>query len=447
MSRTTKGLVSAANQHSVLGVAFLALLVFFVWFTYAIFNKKFTDYAEVELEASKTGLQLPDRADVKVRGVIVGEVLDATASGEEVSLTLGLYPDELEAIPSDITARILPKTLFGEKFVALQIPGEPSEDPIAAGDVIEQTEVAIEVEKVLSDLYPLLRAVQPAELNYTLNAMSTALEGRGEAIGGNLEILNDYLERTNPQIPALVEDLRLLSDVSDVYRSVVPEVVRLLRNSVTTGNTFVEKEQKIQALFADVASFSNTSRDFLEQNGDNIIRLSRLGQQTLPVFAKYAPIYPCLLEGIVRAIPNQAESFRDFTLHINLEVLEKQPRGFNPRDDPRYGDKRGPLSSDLCRRAINGVYGQENLPPLSLVPNIDDGVDEPTGKKGQSRTAPGFSFAGSPDLSSGYAGTVAERELVSSIGAPVLGVPTDEVPDVASLLFGPLARGTEVSLR
>ncbi|HZJ05183.1 MAG TPA: MlaD family protein, partial [Nocardioidaceae bacterium] len=149
MSRTTKGLVSAANQHSVLGVAFLALLVFFVWFTYAIFNKKFTDYAEVELEASKTGLQLPDRADVKVRGVIVGEVLDATASGEEVSLTLGLYPDELEAIPSDITARILPKTLFGEKFVALQIPGEPSEDPIAAGDVIEQTEVAIEVEKVL----------------------------------------------------------------------------------------------------------------------------------------------------------------------------------------------------------------------------------------------------------------------------------------------------------
>jgi len=29
----------------------------------------------------------------------------------------------------------------------------------------------------------------------------------------------------------------------------------------------------------------------------------------------------------------------------------------------------------------------------------------------------------------------------------VMGVPTDDVPDVATLLLGPLARGTEVSVR
>jgi ABC-type transporter Mla subunit MlaD len=40
--------------------------------------------------------------------------------------------------------------------------------------------VATEVEEVLSDLYPLLRTVQPAEINSTLNALATALEGRGE---------------------------------------------------------------------------------------------------------------------------------------------------------------------------------------------------------------------------------------------------------------------------
>ena len=44
----------------------------------------------------------------------------------------------------------------------------------------------------------------------------------------------------------LVEDLRLLSEVSDVYRSAVPEIARTLRNSVTTGATFIEKEQKIE---------------------------------------------------------------------------------------------------------------------------------------------------------------------------------------------------------
>ena len=33
---------------------------------------------------------------------------------------------------------------------------------------------------MLSDLYPLLRTVQPAAMNYTLTALADALEGRGE---------------------------------------------------------------------------------------------------------------------------------------------------------------------------------------------------------------------------------------------------------------------------
>jgi phospholipid/cholesterol/gamma-HCH transport system substrate-binding protein len=424
-------------EHRVLGVAFLALLLLAVWFTYAVFNKSFTEYDEVTLRASKTGLQLPDRADVKLRGVIVGEVVDAKTTEDGVDLTLGLYPSRREVVPADVTAQIIPKTLFGEKYVALQTDGA-ADDPIRPGDVIEETELSIEVERLLNDIYPFLRTVQPAELNYTLTAMANALEGRGETIGENLSTLNDYLERTNPQLPALVADLRMLSQVSDVYRSVIPEVARLLRNSVTSGNTFIEKEQKIQALFADVAAFSSTSKDFLEANGDNIIRLGQLGARQLPVFAKYAPEYPCLLDGIVKIGPRQAEAFRGYTLHIQLETLPKQPRGFGPQDDAVYADKRGPHDEAMCRRAINDEWGQDNLPPKSLVPDIKDGVEESTGKE---RPAPMV------DPSSGFAGTSAERDVVNSVAAPVLGVPVDSVPDVASLLFGPLARGMEVELR
>jgi phospholipid/cholesterol/gamma-HCH transport system substrate-binding protein len=428
-------------EHRVFGVAFLTLLLLAGWFTYAVFNKSFTEYDEVTLRASHTGLQLPDRADVKLRGVIVGEVIDSETSGDGVNLTLGLYPSRRDDVPAGVSARILPKTLFGEKYVALE-PAEGVATTTAAaiqpGDTIEEAEVGFEVERLLNDIYPFLRTVQPAELNYTLTALATALEGRGEAVGANFATLDDYLKRTNPQIPALVEDLRLLSEVSDTYREAVPEVARLLRNSVTTGNTFIEKEHKIQALFADVAAFSSTSRDFLEANGDNIIRLGELGARQLPVYEKYAPEYPCLLDGIVKIGPRQAEAFRGYTLHINLETLPKQPRGFGPQDDAVYGDKRGPHDQDLCRRAINDEWGQHNLPPKSLVPDIVDGVDESTGKQ---RPAPTI------DLSSGFAGTTSERSVVNSVAAPVLGVPAESVPDVASLLFGPLARGMEVELR
>ncbi len=423
-------------RHRVLGVGFLALLVFLAWGTYAVFTKKFVKYVPVTLHTSTIGLQLPALADVKIRGVIVGNVRSATTDGHGAVLSLALDPDKVSVIPANVGARILPKTLFGEKYVALQVPAHPSSRSISAGDVITESRVAIEVEKVLSDFYPLLRTVQPAQLNYTLTAMADALEGRGEKLGESLVTLDGYLGRVNPQIPLLVEDLRKLGAVSDTYRSVVPELAQLLRNSVRTGQTFVSKEQKIQALFDDVASFSSTSRDFLEANGANIIRLSKQGQAQLPLFAKYAPEYPCLLKGMVDWIPQMDSGWRGHTLHINLETLPHQPTGYTPADSPRYAAHNGPHCSELP----HPPHDQSNPGPQPPVHDVHDGVTGGHGKF-RPRSAPGF------DVTSGFAGTAAERSVVDSIAAPAMGVPADEIPDVATLLFGPLARGTEVSLR
>jgi phospholipid/cholesterol/gamma-HCH transport system substrate-binding protein len=427
--------LAAAGGPRVLGVAFLALLLFFVWATTAVFTKKFVDYVPVTLKTSKIGLQLPALADVKIRGVQVGEVREIHSNGDGATLNLAIDPDQADIIPSNATARIVPKTLFGEKYVELQVPAAPSADSIQAGDVITQSEVAIEVEKLLSDLYPLLRTVQPAEINYTLTALATALEGRGEDIGKNLVVLDDYLKRTNPQIPLLVDDLTKLGQVSEEYNDVVPELANLLRNSVTTGQTFVQKEDKIQALFSDVASFSSTSKDFLEQNGDNIIRLSEQGQEQLPLFAKYSSEYPCLLQSMVKWSPSMESAYRGYGLHITLETIPRQPRGYDVRDDPQYDDHGGPIAESSCRAAPS--YSQNKLPGTRYAPPLKDGVDYPLGK----RVAPGF------DLTSGYAGTSAEKSVVNAIAASAMGVASDEVPDVATLLFGPLARGTEVSVR
>ncbi len=50
-------------------------------------------------------------------------------------------------------------------------------------------------------------------------------------------------------------------------------------------------------------------------------------------------------------------------------------------------------------------------------------------------------------MTSGYAGTAAERDVISSFAGPAMGVSPKQVPDTTSLLFGPLARGSRVSLR
>lgn len=413
-----------------IGVLFIALILAGIWFTYAIFTKKFTDYDEVTLSTSKIGLQLPSRADVKIRGVIVGEVLDAKATANGAELTLGLYPDETHTIPRNVTARIEPKTLFGEKYVALQVPEAP-EGAIRAGDEITQTVVAHEVEQTLSDLYPLLRAVQPAELNKTLNALATALEGRGELIGQNLSILDGYLKRMNPLLPDLVEDIRLLAETSDLYADVVPEIATTLRNTVTTGNTLRTNEKQLLALYRDVSRFSNTTRSFLAENGDNIIRVNQTGAQITRVLAKYSPEYTCLLGGIVRAGQLQAEAFRGFTLHINLELLPHQPRAYTPADKPRYGAKNGPY----CGKLPSPPWNQKNV--FRNVPNLDDGIDEPTGK-GTMRVAPGWSEA------EWYVGSPAERDFVRALLAAATGQVPADVSDFGVAMFAPLVRGAEV---
>jgi len=425
--------VKILHSFKILGLVFLCLVMAGVYLTYGIFSKKFVDYDTVTLDASTIGLQLPSRADVKIRGVIVGEVLgfDTTADGAQVKL--GLYPDKIDTIPANVTGSIVPKTLFGEKYVSLVVPDHPASQHIEAGDTITHTQVATEVEKVLNDLYPLLRTVQPAAINQTLNALATALEGRGEEIGKNLETVDSYLKRINPQIPKIVDDLRLTANVSDTYSQVMPQIAQILRNTVKTTSTLRDRSAKLNALFTNVTSFSNTARDFLDQNGDNLIHLSRVGEEQLRVLARYSPEFPCLTKGIVNAGKLQAQAFRGFTLHIVLETLPHQPRGYTSRDVPRLGDNRGPN----CLHLPNPPWSQSN--PVRHQPNFNDGVDEPTGK-GTDRVAPDY-------YRTDLAGSRQESDLLKSLLGPALGETATDVPDLGVLLVGPLARGAEVSLR
>ncbi len=186
-----------------------------------------------------------------------------------------------------------------------------------------------------------------------------------------------------------------------------------------------------------MSGLSDESRVFLDQNGDNIIRLGQLGAQQLRLLAKYAPEYPCLTGGIVNAGRLQAEAFRGFTLHIVLETLPNQPRGYNASDVPRLGEDRGPS----CLHLPTPPWNQGN--PLRHQPDFDDGVDSPLGK-GTSRVAPGLGGQLGGDA---YAGSSGEAAVLRSLLGPGLGMPAADVPDLGVLLVGPMARGAEVTLR
>ena len=96
----------------------------------------FKDDEEVKLQTSKIGLQLPSRADVKIRGVIVGEVLEfaSTQPPREARAFIGEIAHILNALLAALQQRqsayaAIPNALLelaGEKPQPVQIaPDEP----------------------------------------------------------------------------------------------------------------------------------------------------------------------------------------------------------------------------------------------------------------------------------------------------------------------------------
>ncbi|WP_300682230.1 MCE family protein [Nocardioides sp.] len=358
----------SALKFRALGVCFLALMIGGVWLTYAVFTKKFTSYDEVTLQTTTLGLQLPDRADVKIRGVLIGEVLKTTATADGATLTLGIKPSQLHTVPANVTGAILPKTLFGEKYVSLDIPATPSSQSLRTGAVIAKTHVATELEAVLTDLYPLLRAVDPADLNMTLNAVSTSLEGRGAELGSTLETADGYLKKLNPQLPELIDDLRKTATVSNTYSSIMPKLAQILRDSIITTGTLKEQQQPVHDLLTNVTGLSNTAKAFLLANEGSLTSLAQINDGLLSNAARYSPEFPCLLGGLDALGQRESGVFRNYTLHIVLETLAKQPRTYTAADKPVLREDRGPT----CGHLPTPNWSQAN--PLRVVPQVDDGV-------------------------------------------------------------------------
>ncbi len=214
-----------------LGLAGLLAVLGSAGLTYAVYNKAFTETASVTVVVEQLGEQLGIPADVKVRGVRVGEVRSSTPDDSgKVVLELALEPTALADIPAAVTARILPKTLFGERYVELVVASGASASAtgtLAEGAVIAQDTSArsVQLQEVFDELGPLLRTVQPADLNATLSSLAAALAGRGEELGGTLDRLGAYVAELRPLVPQLQTDLTLLADVTARYGEAAPALL------------------------------------------------------------------------------------------------------------------------------------------------------------------------------------------------------------------------------
>jgi phospholipid/cholesterol/gamma-HCH transport system substrate-binding protein len=432
-------------RNRILGVTFVVLLAGALTMSVLQYRKAFTPVDRVTLLADHTGLQLNPGADVKLHGVLVGEVRTVGSDGRGARVRLALDPDLTPQIPADVSARLLPKTLFGERYVALVPPPNPASRSLRDGGVIPQdrSSSAIELERVLDGALPLLQSIRPDQLAATLAAIATALEGRGNKLGETLVALDNYLKQLNPQMSTIADDVRKLVTVLDTYDGALPDLLALLRDVTVPMNTVRDQSAQLATLLAEATQAADSTRLFLQRHGDQIIQLGEVSRPLLELLAVYAPEYACLLAGLQAGLPLAEEVFAGGRMHITLEITRDNGKYIAGRDDPVYGARNGPQ----CHGLPNPPIPAPELP-------INDGYDYGGSRPGPAKVPvgiPGAPASGAPVAgpgpSMGSAGTAEEQNLIRPLIGAATGVPPVEVPDIAVILWGPLLRGAVVNAR
>ncbi|HEY0805162.1 MAG TPA: MCE family protein [Pseudonocardiaceae bacterium] len=439
-----------------LGLLLIVLIAAFVFVTVLFYNQTFTPYVPVTLHADHTGNELSAGSDVKVRGMLVGTVKSVSSTGDGAVINLALQPGLVNQIPADVTAQLLPKTLFGERYVDLVVPGTASPRHIASGDVIGQdrTTEGIEVARVLDDLMPVLQAVQPQKLSVTLTAIATALQGRGPELGQTLSQLGQYVGQLNPQLPTLEHDLQALTKTTNTYNQAAPNLIKALNDLTVTSGTIVNQQGNLANLYATLSTASDNLDNFLKANGNNLIQVSSASRPTLDTLARYSPEYPCFLKQMAGIVPAIDTAFGKGTnqpgLHATLEITINRGKYQPNQDAPAFNDNRGPRCYDLHpapnpfpQYAPDGPMndGSTHPPPARTT---NDGLLPPT----NAQTILGNTTPQSADTGgSGLPNSAAEAGFLAELIGPSVGVAPQAFPSWSSELIGPLFRGTEVTVK
>jgi virulence factor Mce-like protein len=321
-----------------------------------------------------TGDGLMPKADVKYRGVLVGEVDSvATAQGGATQdVTIHLKPEYADSIPANVTARTVPSNVFAVNSIELLAPETPSAKAIEAGDEVAQ-DTSVEttaLQSTLTDVRELLKAIQPERLGHILNAIAGGLDPQGRVPGSTLERLNRVLAAIDDGTPTGQDLLTRTSAGFAALNQSMPQLVDAVAASVTTNLTLVEKQAQFEnLLFAGVFTMDST-HDLFARNPD----LGKvLVQSTSVVFDNLSddqgamnasiPELDKSLIGVVGSFKKSGPWAPQVYLTQVANISFTPFRPYVRADCPRYGDMEGPS----CYTAP--IHGDPGYLPESMYPH------------------------------------------------------------------------------
>ncbi len=282
--------MSTRIRNALIGVVALALLAGAVWATgmNLIKGGLFQTTTPAYALFSNCGQGLRTGGDVKLRGVLVGEIgTIERVQGSDCKVELDLFPSEIEHIPANSGAQIRAKTVFGEKWVEILYPEDPVEERLAQGDTIplERTIDPLEVETILNTALPILDAIDPEALAGTLEALADGFVGHEEAairaMQTGIEAMSPFND--NPRLAR--EGIRQLRESGELLRDVSPELLAAMDNLDELNRFTVANAQLIDESLERTPVLLNELSLLFETRFADFVKIADRGATVVGVLA------------------------------------------------------------------------------------------------------------------------------------------------------------------
>jgi virulence factor Mce-like protein len=316
----------------------------------------------VSAQLRDAGGSLANGADVKVRGVIIGRVtgVGPGANGDGVRVDISIPQGDLDMVPDNVVARILPATVFGTSFVDLTYKGAASRQALRAGAVIpaDKTQGTLELQQALDDIDSLVKAVGPAEIASAIGSAAQALDGRGLKLGDTIEEANAYLAKLNPKMPLLRDDVRKLAENLELAQQVAPDLFQATNDALVAARTIVDEKASIATLVSGGLTLTTQANTFLAHNSAALIRFIDNSARLLDVV--YANRHAGITEALLtnKLLDDKLKTvlhdgFLNSVTTFNLDV----PPYYTRADCPRFGAAHGDNCSGAGRVGVSRMLG------------------------------------------------------------------------------------------
>ncbi|MUL44369.1 MCE family protein [Mycobacterium sp. CBMA293] len=322
----------------------ISMMLAAVVFTYLSYTAAFTPTDTVTVLAPRAGLVMDPDAKVKYRGIQVGKVKDIDYAGDQAKLTLSVLSDQMRYIPSNARVRLGSTTVFGAKSVEFLPPEHPNKDSLRPGAQVAAKDVQLEMNTVFQTLTDLLDKIDPVNLNATVTALGEGLRGHGDDAGAAVTGLSKYLAYFNPKLPTLQQDFKDTATVAGIYGDAAPDLAKVFDNAPTVSKTLIDEKDDLNAALLASTGFANNAYATLSPAADDYIAAIQRLRAPLKVLGDYSPEFPCLLQGLSKAVDQFGPVFGGVKpgLFVSSNFFPGAPNYTYPESLPMVNASGGP---------------------------------------------------------------------------------------------------------